>query len=275
MKKAVFIRLDKIGDLICTMPVDEIEYLQDWEITWIIAKGLSFVPEHAVPKRTYLEIDKGRPAEARQILNKFLKDYKPDVAVCFQAPWWVHFSIWKARIKTRIGVLSKWDSFLFLNKGLRQRRSHAVKHEAEYNLDLVRQIDPERISDSKAPVLKLQADKHDSVLNSEGLESQKYSVVHPGMAGSALNWPTEYYIELIAKLSLRRKVVLTGTLADEPWLKEIKSYFAGNTQIICLQNKLTSNQLLSVLQQAHSVFAPSTGVLHLAASLGAPVYGLM
>jgi len=273
MKKAVFIRLDKIGDLICTMPVDEIESLKDWEITWIIAKGLSFVPEHSVPKRTYLELDKSKPAEARQILKKFLHDQKPDVAVSFQAPWWVNFSLWQARIKTRIGVLSKWDSFFFLNKGLRQKRSLSIKHEAEYNLDLVRQIDPEKVLQAIAPVLKLQADTRDDVLNREGLEAQKYSVVHPGMAGSALNWPTEYYIELIAKLSLRRKVVLTGTLADEPWLKEIKNHYTGNSQIICLQNKLTASQLLSILQHAHSVFAPSTGVLHLAASLGTPVYG--
>lgn len=273
MKKAVFIRLDKIGDLICTLPVDQIPFLKDWEITWVISKGLSFIPEHADPRRKYIEIDKNQPKVARRQLENLLRDVKPDVAISFQAPWWVQFILWKCKIAKRIGVLSKWDSFLFLNAGLRQKRSQALKHEADYNLELVKQIDPAQITDVVTPILRLKADPQPEWLRELQLEPKKYVVVHPGMAGSALNWPTQYYIELIGQLKTQEKVVLTGTAADEPWLKDIKAFYKNDPQVICLQNVLSSGQLLYVLEQANTVFAPSTGVIHMAASLGTRVYG--
>jgi len=273
MKKAVFIRLDKIGDLICTLPVDQVPELKDWEITWVIAKGLSFLPEHADPQRRYLELDKSNPKEARQQLDAFIEKTQPDVAVSFQSPWWVNFVLWKNRVAKRIGVLSKWDSFIFLNTGLRQKRSQAIKHEADYNLDLVKQIAPGKILASTAPILRLKADSQPECLAQHQLESKKYVVVHPGMAGSALNWPTRYYINLIAKLTPQYKVVLTGTPADEPWIKDIREHYKNDSQVICLQNKLNTRQLLYILEQAHAVFAPSTGVIHMAASLGTQVFG--
>jgi len=273
MKKAVFIRLDKIGDLICTLPVDQISYLKDWEITWVISRGLSFIPEHADPKRKYIELDKYQSKEARQLLEELLREVNPDVAISIQAPWWVSYTLWKCKVAKRIGVLSKWDSFLFFNAGLRQKRSQAIKHEADYNLDLVKQINPAQIKETTAPILKLQADSQPTLLELHELTPKKYVVVHPGMAGSALNWPISHYIELIGKLTSKYKVVLTGTPADEPWLTEIKARYEKDPQALCLQNKLTTSQLFYVLEKARAVFAPSTGVIHMAASLGTPVYG--
>lgn len=273
MKKAVFIRLDKIGDLICTLPIDQAPELKDWEITWVISKGLSFIPEHADPKRSYLELDKNYPKDARQKFEALLKTFKPDVAISIQAPWWIHFLLWKNKIKKRIGVLSKWDGFLFLNWGLRQKRSQALKHEADYNFDLVRQIFPGQALSASCPILKLTALSQPACLEAHQLEPKKYVVVHPGMAGSALNWPIPHYIALIEKLTKSFQVILTGTSADEPWLTEIKEHFKKNPKVICLQNKLDTRQLLYVLEQAAAVFAPSTGVLHLAASLGTQVFG--
>ncbi|MGZ3796074.1 MAG: glycosyltransferase family 9 protein [Pseudobdellovibrionaceae bacterium] len=273
VKKAVFIRLDKIGDLICTLPIDQAPELKDWEITWVISQGLSFIPEHAVPKRRYIELDKKNPSEARQKFAQLLQELKPQVAISIQAPWWVNFLLWKNKVPQRIGVLSKWDSFLFLNAGLRQKRSQAVKHEADYNFDLVRRIFTSQTLAAKAPVLKLKAVPQPATLETYQLEAEKYFVVHPGMAGSALNWSIPHYLTLVEALASRGKVVLTGTPADEPWLKEIKAKFRNHSQVLCLQNKLDAQQLLYILEQAAAVFAPSTGVIHLAASLGTPVYG--
>lgn len=275
-RKAIFIRLDKIGDLICTLPVDQASFLKDWEITWVISKGLSFIPEQASPRRKFIELDKSRPQEARRHLEQLLQEIQPAVAVSFQAPWWVSYVLWKSRVALRIGVLSKWDSFIFLNAGLRQKRSQALQHEADYNMDLVRQMLPLTSQTDpvvQTPLLRLQAEPQAELLKTHHLEPQRYVVVHPGMAGSALNWPIPYYIELIGKLKKSHRVVLTGTPADETWLKKIKEAFPKDPQVLCLQNQLTSRQLLYVLEQAKTVFAPSTGVLHLAAALGTQVFG--
>lgn len=273
MKKAVLIRLDKIGDLICTLPMDQAPTLEGFDVTWVIAKGLRFVPENAVPLRKYIELDKSGPPESRKQFDQLLKELQPELAISFQAPWWIHFALWKNRVHRRIGVLSKWHSFLFLNEGLRQKRSRSVQHEADYNLDLANQVGPADKITSKAPVLNLRAPAESHLLAQYGLIAKEYDVVHPGMAGSARNWPIPHYIELIRRLILIRKVVLTGTPADEPWLQEIKSTFANEPSVVCLQNKLSTGQLLKVLAESHQVFAPSTGVLHLSASLGTKTVG--
>ena len=276
-KKLILIRLDKIGDLICTLPVDEI-FGSEFEITWVISKGLSPLTECANPPRRYIQLDKTHPREAAQELKAFLKKEKFDLALSFQAPWWVNFQLWLQRIPLRLGVLSQWHSFLFLNQGLRQKRSRAEKHEYEYSLDLAL-LAKELL---KSPLSPLEKDKSLTAylklkprLNSLSQfdVNQNFVVVHPGMMGSALNWPEEKYIQWIESfLKLKKdKVVITGTDKDEPYLKKIKSTFAQHPQVIVLQSQLNFDELLLLLSKAQLVLAPSTGVAHLAASLGTKV----
>lgn len=270
MKKLVLIRLDKIGDLISTLPVDQVSYLKDFEVTWVISKGLDFLPTYAEPPRKFIALDKNKAFESFKTLLGFLKKEKPEAAVSFQAPWWVSLALWLAGVPLRSGVRSQWHSFLFLNKSLRQKRSQAHQHEADYNADLLSFAFG---ASEKAPPLRLKSPGPID-LQRWGLEKKNFVIVHPGMAGSALNWPVEKYIELIQKLVLRHKVVLTGTAADEKWLGEIKTQMAGHPQVVNLQSQLTATELLSLIEAALGVVAPSTGVAHLAAALHTPVVTL-
>jgi ADP-heptose:LPS heptosyltransferase len=284
MKKVVLIRLDKIGDLISTIPVDQAPFLSGSDITWVISKGLSFVPENADPKRKFIELDKNDPWPSFSKLVQFLRNEKPDVAVSFQAPWWVSLALLVAGVPVRAGVQSQWHSFLFLNKALRQKRSEARQHEADYNADLLAfafdELDKRILSQRHtqgvqylSPLLHMTApEKID--LSRFGLQSHQYVIVHPGMAGSALNWPIAKYITLIAELIKDTKVVLTGTAADEKWLTEIKKTYVGNPQVINLQDQLNSKELLSVISEAKAVVCPSTGVAHIAAALGTPLVAM-
>lgn len=42
-KKVLLIRLDKIGDLICTLPVDQILDPSYYDITWVVQKGMGTI----------------------------------------------------------------------------------------------------------------------------------------------------------------------------------------------------------------------------------------
>lgn len=275
MKKVLLIRLDKIGDLISTMCVDQAEFMKDYESRWVIAKGLGFVPDHSIPVRgKYLELSKEDWKVSFKKLREYLKSEKPDIAVSFQTPWWVNAALWLAGVPVRAGVLSQWHSFLFLNRGLRQKRNRSVQHEADYNLDLLAHAVGKTNPSKSAPTLKLQAKPFPELLNQLGLSATNYVIVHPGMAGSALNWPTENYIALIEKITAHTPVALTGTAMDEPYLAPIREHFKNNSQVHNLQNKLKTAELLLVLSQAKAVVVPSTGVAHMAASLGTAVLGL-
>lgn len=260
------------------MCVDQIPGMAKFETHWAIAKGLGFVPDQAVPRRHYTEFEKN-PAVDKQTLKKFrafVRAQKPDVAVSFQCPWWVNYALWREGVKVRAGVRSQWHSYLFLNKGLRQKRSRALRHEADYNRELLEfalGLQP----DTETPVLRMKAKENPELLKKHGLKEKKYAVVHPGMAGSALNWPIANYIEFIERKLQRKtvneaqsdfRVVLSGTAADESWLRDIKKHFAKEPLVINLQGQLRTEDLLTVLEKAETVLAPSTGIAHLAASLG-------
>lgn len=280
MKKVVLIRLDKIGDLISTLPVDQASFLEGGDVHWVIAKGLGFIPENAEPKRKFIELDKVDVWPSFLKLLNFLKAEKPEVAVSFQAPWWVSLALLMAGVPVRAGVQSQWHSFLFLNKTLRQKRSEARQHEADYNADLLAYafnlLEKRLIANNTnsggylSPVLHLKAPSSFDI-SKFGLKKNEYVIVHPGMAGSALNWPVSKYVDLISLLIKDQKVVLTGTAADEKWLSEIKSVYATHPQVVNLQSRVNSVELMSLISQAKAVVCPSTGVAHIAASLGTPV----
>ncbi|MFN3698199.1 MAG: glycosyltransferase family 9 protein [Pseudobdellovibrio sp.] len=279
-KKVLLIRLDKIGDLICTLPVDQI--LDDghasnntFEPVWVVQKGLGQIIELGEKKRQYIELDKNNQKQAQQQLRQFLAVNNFEIAVSFQCPWWVNYELFKARIKKRIGVLSQWHSFLFLNHGVRQKRSQALKHEFEYNLDLVLQITGPLPQEALNHLyFYFKKPTHSNVISKYNLPLT-YSVVHPGMMGSALNWKQEQYIEYIRKLILQGKtIVVTGTPTDEPYLYKIKLAFASNNQVIWLQNKLSMQELIEVIYFSEQITVPSTGVAHIAAALRKPVKGI-
>lgn len=277
-KKLLLIRLDKIGDLVSTLCVDQVlnhsgqKISEEFDVTWCLSKGLGVLAESAVPTRRYLELDKSDIEGSRKKLKAFLDHENFDIAISFQAPWWVSWELFKARVQKRAGVLSQWHSFLFLNQRIRQKRSKALQHEADYNKDLIcRTLNlPEQTS----PVLKLQSLASTDLLSQLGLTAQEFSVVHPGMAGSARNWSTDHYIKLISHLSQKNQVVVTGTSLDEPFLAPIKEHFRFSKSVLILQDKLDLPSLLMLLKSAQQVIAPSTGVIHLAAALGTPVFGI-
>jgi ADP-heptose:LPS heptosyltransferase len=272
-KKILLVRLDKIGDLICTLPVDQVLDEAVYDVTWVIQKGLNKILDLGEKKRKYIELDKNKVEESRALFSEFLKNEKFDVAISFQCPWWVNFEIFKARIAKRIGVLSQWHSFLFLNQGIRQRRSEATQHEFDYNLDLVKKLTgPLDIKNSDI-LFKFKKPHSSEIIEKYNLK--QYVVVHPGMMGSALNWPQHKYIEYIQTLvDQGLRVVVTGTDADTPYLLKIRAQFESHPQVTWLQSKLNFEELIQVLYYSQKVIAPSTGVAHIAAALDKDIHAI-
>lgn len=275
-KKSVFIRLDKIGDLVLTLPVDELSFLQTQkvEVSWVINEGLGFLTGVATPQRKFVELSLKNEKESSQKLTEYLKTEKPNMVVVFYAPWWVGYACWKAGVPTRVTRKSQWHSWLFYNRTLRQSRSLAEKSEAQYNQELVEFAFNQKHQGEQTPYLKLSPIPRRQLFEKYALSSGEYFVVHPGMAGSALNWPQANYNILIEKLVNAGTVVITGTAADENYLSEIKPQWSNHPKVRILQNQLSMTDLLTILKHAKAVVAPSTGVLHLAASLGTRCVGI-
>lgn len=272
-KKVLLIRLDKIGDLICTLPASQILDSNTYEVTWVIQKGMSSILQYSTEKYHFIELDKSKPDHSQKEFSDFLNQNHFDIAVSFQCPWWINFELFKNKIPKRIGVYSQWHSFLFLNQGLRQKRSKALKHEFEYNLDLVQLITGPIQKPAEQFTFQFKRPTSSALLEKYNLN--KYIVVHPGMMGSALNWPQEKYIDFIQTMIDQNKtIVITGTAADENYLSLIKTKYHKHASVVWLQSILSFSELLEIIFYSEYVVAPSTGVIHIAASLGKKIYGI-
>lgn len=278
------IRLDKIGDLVSTLPADQaFDHVPGARIVWVIAKGLGFIPEHADPRREYREVS--LEAGGRVELRALLEELRPEMCVIFYGPSWAARECARAGVRLRVGRRSQWWSYLFLNRGLRQSRSRSEKHEADYNFELATFAaktflestptgGPKAMSArASAPILNLRAPLLRQCFEKFGLRRHSYVVVHPGMAGSALNWPIKHYVELIRGLLAREprtQILITGTKMDHAWTAPVLAEFAGEPRVISAVDAVNLRELLFILENARAVVVPSTGVAHLAASLGTP-----
>lgn len=279
LRRILLVRMDRIGDLILTLPVDR--FARDADVTWWITSGLGFIANSACPPRKAKELP--RRIKVSEFLRLLLETrrQKFDAAIVFHAPWWVSFLLWLARVPLRAGVKSQWHSYLFLNRAIRQKRSRAEFSEFEYNFKLVEKIlhleggtlkrEPLCLNPANDELVQVTLDKH-------GLKRAEFFVVHPGMGGSALNWPIEHYATVIQRLSSKAPVVITGTASDEPYLAPLRELLgsspANACPIVWLDKKLSGPELIAVLSAARAVLAPSTGVLHVAASTGRPTFGI-
>lgn len=281
--KIACIRLDKIGDLIVTLPSDQV--FIDHEVTWLIPKGLEPLCELAEPKRSFISIPLRSSVNGFIALYKGLSNLKPDATVIYFAPWWAGLACYLAGVGIRVGRLSQWWSYVFLNQGLRQKRSLSEKHELEYNLELSQRLlgaqsfaEDRPRKNSTLPNLTLGLTLSPpplrQLLEKYSLRTLQYIVVHPGMKGSAWNWSLDQYSKLISELAKTHQVVITGTLTDSEWVAPLMSQFQGHSHILFLYNRLNLKELLYILKFARCVVVPSTGVAHLAASVGSRTIGL-
>lgn len=127
--------------------------------------------------RSYLELDLKTEKESEKKLVQYLKQVDAKMVVIFFS---LGGSVALAGRPALLYVLadaSQWHSYIFLNHGLRQSRTLAEKHEADYNFELM-QFALEKYESGKYSKL-LFTDKNSSEnfpstnINSEKINSQK------------------------------------------------------------------------------------------------------
>lgn len=182
----------------------------------------------------------------------------------------------KAGIPFRVGPLVRWYAPFYFNCVVRQRRSRAEKSEAAYNLELLAPLGVK--ADKLPPPLVIPTaealSRAGEILASAFDPEADFPllVVHPGMGGSALNWPQERWKELVGLLakSGRYRVLVTGTEAETELAVRVCSAAAANS-LVRTMTGMSLEDFIGLLSLASGVVAPSTGPLHLAAAVGVPV----
>jgi len=275
-------RTDRLGDVLLATPVLKkiIDELPDSTVTFLVRKEWMPVLQYEHPRVTLLEYD---PSVTVSALAKKLESLRFDAAIVIRDEKTVTRAVKKAGIALRVGPYSTLRSFFAFNWGVLQKRSRCEKHEAEYNLDLLKKIGIPPAPPATVPTelprswVKYPISADPAVfefLKAHELHELSYVCVHPGSSGSARYLSTPQMIELVQKImQVGDRVVLTGSQAEAPLLEEIAKAAPGAV-IFGGQEPRALDQLAALYARARFVVAHGTGPLHLAAAVGAQVIAI-
>jgi len=184
---------------------------------------------------------------------------------------------WLARIPIRIGTGYRWYSFLF-NRKVYEHRKDALRHELDYNLNLLSALDSTIKYHDVTPVLQVQpsaTEKVKRVLAELGIKEHSTIVIlHPGSGGSAREWGAEQFGELGRRLVQfpQLTIIITGGKGEEGLVKRVHSGIGSSS--IAIVNQLSLGEYAALAKLGSLFISNSTGTLHIAAAVGTPVIGL-
>ena len=299
--RILVIRPDRLGDVILSTPVLIAikRHYSHSHLTFLVKENVTPLLKGLPQIDAVLIYDpEGRHAGLKGFF-RFCHEIRKghfDISITLQSQWKITLALFLARIPVRVGPLSKIHSYLFTNRGLRQRRSQVEMHEADYNLQLLEKLGIKTSSRISTQVA-LSPSTHQAArewLQQQGWTSngKKWVFIHPGMGGSALNWPETYYIELIKGLlnkgcgvvvtagsgeaDLSRRMsegVLAGlaTSKQNPGATSTRKGAVDGLLFYRASSEQGVDFLAGLFSHADLVVAPSTGPLHVAVALDKPV----
>lgn len=272
LKHILISRTDKIGDVILTLPmIPEIKRLSpSSKISLFISNKLGNLLNgyEGVDNIFYYE-------DVVDNLLNFFKSNDFDTIINVFPRKDIAVASFRAGIKTRVGTAYRFYSFLF-NERIKEHRKYAVKHESEYNLNLLsflnKEISFEKIfhlsyTDSEYRDLKNKLSKH---LNLD----TKYIIIHPGSKGSAVDLPVNKLIELAEYVKTKYplvKIVVTG-LDQESNVTSLFPLKLGG-DIINLTGMLDLREMIILIDKSNLFVSNSTGPIHIAGALNKKIIG--
>lgn len=274
--RVLLVRNDRIGDLVLTTPAIRVlrEALPQARIDLLCSAYAEPVVRHNPRLDDVLTGPGAHEFGHFRELAEEIRAREYDAVVVFVHSRKNAVLARAARIPLRVGPLVKLYAPLFFNRAVRQWRSRGEKNEAAYNLDLLSRLGidipqemppPEIVPDPAA------VERATELLENLFGGTGKTVAVHPGMGGSALNWPTEQWRELVGCLSRQSgiNVLVTGADSEHGLAESVAEYglHTGRVKVVC---GLRLEDFIALLSRTDAVVAPSTGPLHLAAALGVP-----
>ncbi len=292
-------RSDAIGDTILTIPMAKLlkVHYPDAKIVFLVSQRVADLLKH------HPEIDEFKVyhrqkkffLKMREVFRIF-REVKPTHYFFVGGGFFPNFMAFITGVPFRGGLKSRWHTYLFLNQGVRQKRSLVTMHEMEYNLNLLAPLD---IHYSFHEFANLVPSVHTSAeedvealeflakkLQEKNLDpNKKFIVLHPGMTGHTLNWSSRNYARLIsrfeAKFPDRFNYFVSYTAADAP-------YLVGVNEILTLPenehlkskvflydgNVFGLRRFVSIIKSAALYVGASTGTTHIASISGTPVVSL-
>jgi len=279
-ERFLVIRTDRIGDVVLSTPV--LEAVKSHFPHSHLCMMVSPYAEEVVKNNPYLDdviIDdyenRHRGIKGFWELVKKIRKKNFDVGILLRPTPRLALLLFLAGVKYRIGTGYRFYQ-IFFNRKIYVHRKVNLKHESEYNLDLLKPLGVTSRGISPRVYLSPQEEGFARrILSEYRITSHDIVVaIHPGSGNSSLNLPPRRFAQVADKLieKLNAKIIFTGTKEERKLIDFIK----GNMEhpSIDLAGRTNLRQLAAVLKVCDVMVSNSTGPMHLAVAVGTPTVGI-
>ena len=280
LQRIVVVRTDRIGDVILTLPVVTAlkrRYPKSIIDMLLAPSTCELVEDHPNVHEIIIDDEETIHAGIRGFfrLRRLIRKRKYDLAIVVHPTFRLALLLFLARVPKRIGTGYRWYQFLF-NEKIYEHRHTALRHEVEYNLNLLRPLGIHCDSVTfdihvPSPVI---AKMEEVVHRHGGTTDDRIVLLHPGSKGTARDWPWYKFSELGEKLmtTMNGSVVLTGSEDEVDLVAEVSRRM--NPKPIMVICEVNLKELTAFIRHAHLLVINSTGPLLIAAAVGTPVLAL-
>jgi lipopolysaccharide heptosyltransferase II len=279
-EKILVVRTDRIGDVILSTPV--LEAIKSSYPKSHVTMMVSPYTKNVVKNNPHLDdviiddyenIHRGIGGFFRLI--KKVRGEKFDVGVLLHPTLRLAILFFLSGIKYRIGAGYRLYQ-IFFNRKIYQHRKKNLKHESDYNMDMLMPLSIK--SQGILPKVYLADDEEifaDQISKDFDIGDKDIIVaIHPGSGNSSLNLSIKRFAQAADSLieDMKAKVIITGT-EQEKGLAHLMGSQMQNKPIN-LVGKTNLRELASLLRKVDVLISNSTGPMHLSSALGTPTVAI-
>lgn len=276
-RRILVVRTDRIGDVLLTTPV--LKSLRDNYPSSYIAMMVSSYARECVDGNPYLDRvivfdkEKYNGLFATLKFSQFLRRENFDVVLIFNPTARLHFLMFLARIRERIGY--DWRAPFLLTKVVRHVKQEGTRHEVEYNFDLLKPLGiAEVVRELYMPIKEISEQSVDQVLRGAGVSPRdRIVVLSPSASCVSRLWPPERYAQVADRLAACHvKVILVADKVHQGIVEKVLSRAGSN--VIDLSGRFNLSELASLFKRCALLISNDSGPVHIAVAVGTPVISI-
>jgi heptosyltransferase-3 len=275
VKNILLVRIDRIGDVILSLPMLPLlkRRYPNAAISVLVRPYTRELVEHHSCVDGVLTYEREDSLRSLWSVLREIRKRRFDIAIIPYPRFRPALLLFLAGVPVRVGSGYRWYSVLF-NRRVFEHRKDAKRHEAEYNLNLLRPlgIDERQEPEFEFSVSPSARSAVNLLLTEKSIApDERFVILHPGSGGSARDWSVENFSRLGSRLQERLgvKVVVTGGKGEESLVQKVIAGMAGTPAAIAGMLSLT--ELGELIRRAKVFVSNSTGPMHIAAAVGTPV----
>jgi heptosyltransferase-2 len=273
-QRILIVRTDRIGDVVLSLPMIPIlkSAVPESSLAFLLRSSTQDLVAGQRDLETILTYDRNGIEKPFGEMLKEIRANRFDAVVVTYPTFRLAMLMFVAGIPVRVGTGYRWYSFLF-NMRVFEHRKTAEKHEAEYNVSLLRPFGVAEDSRAQPSLVITEVARQQAAKALEEMNigmNRPIAILHPGSGGSARDWPAERFGQLAALLVADgMQVIVTGGPGEDLLLKAVSDH-SGNA-VKLLASPLPLMSLAALIERSHVFVSNSTGPLHVAAAVGTPV----